>query len=287
MKNNYDPRPIGIFDSGVGGLTTARCIYKLLPAENIIYVGDTAHIPYGSKSPERVYSLSKYIVNFLLTKNVKMVVVACNTASSVALDKLQEDFPQLPIIGVILPAVKLALQTTRNKRIGVIGTEGTIKSNTYKKFLLSFDKGVSVFQRPCPLLVPIVEEGLINHKITYEILKYYLTSLVNKNIDTLILGCTHYPLLKKAIQKVVSRRITLIDSAKAVSLEVKEYLNSHHSENKKSSQGKHLYYVTDAPEKFKQLARLFLGKGEKIGKVEKICLDDYILTPIGKVKDKY
>jgi len=273
MGKDCDQRPIGIFDSGVGGLTTASSIYKLLPHESTIYVGDTAHIPYGNKSPERVYSLSKCIINFLLTKNVKMVVVACNTASAVALDKLREDFPQLPIIGVILPAVKLALQLTRNKRIGVIGTEGTIKSNTYKKHLLSFDKNIVVFQRPCPLLVPLVEEGLINHKITYEVLRYYLTPLIDKNIDTLILGCTHYPLLKKAIQKVVPRKITLIDSANAVSSEVKKYLESHHLENK-TTQGKHLYYVTDAPEKFIHLAELFLDKSEKIRKVKKICLGD-------------
>ena len=190
--------PIGVFDSGVGGLTVAREIMRHLPNENIVYFGDTARVPYGSKSKDNIIRYSRQIINFLKTKNVKAIVIACNTASALALDVVREDF-DVPIIGVVEPGARAALEATKSKKIGVIGTEATIRSAMYEKIFKGFDGDATVVGKACPLFVPLVEEGFAKHKVTEEIIDYYLASFMDTDIDSLILGCTHYPLLRSRI----------------------------------------------------------------------------------------
>ena len=261
--------PIGIFDSGIGGLTVARQIHKALPNEDLIYLGDTARVPYGTKSPSTVVRFSCEDTRFLVQQNVKAVVVACNTASAWALPTLEKKF-KVPIFGVILPGVRAALEKTRNQRIGVIGTGATIRSKAYSNGLLARCGAVKVFARPCPLLVPLVEEGWTNHRVTRDILIEYLTPLRRHRIDTLILGCTHYPLLKPAIRKIVGRDISLVDSAESCARFVKESLG-HLNLLAKSRRraGTIQPFVTDEADRFSELARRFLGfETETAWKVE-------------------
>ncbi len=263
-------KPIGIFDSGFGGLTVLSRVAKLLPNEDIIYFGDTAHVPYGSKSKEVVTIFSVAIAKFLSEKKVKLIVVACNTASAFALSHLQKKF-KVPVLGVIFPGAKDALKSSKRKRIAVIGTEGTIKSSSYTKAIISLNNQAVVYAKACPLFVPLVEEGWINHSVTKEVAKEYLTPLVNKGIDTLVLGCTHYPLIKKVIKNVISRNITLIDSAEATAKDVLNILKKLKLQEKGKSAGRHSFYVSDSPEKFKFYAKRFLGYN--INNVKKITLD--------------
>ncbi|MCR4662540.1 MAG: glutamate racemase [Endomicrobiaceae bacterium] len=267
LKNN--DRSIGIFDSGFGGLTVMSAISKILPKENLIYFGDTAHVPYGSKSKKIVTEFATKISKFLVQNNVKMIVIACNTASAFSLDYLRKII-KVPIIGVIKAGSVMAAQNTENKKIGVIGTEGTIKSNAYTKEIKKYDNSINCFSKACPLFVPLVEEGWNNGKITENIIKVYLQDLVNKKIDTIILGCTHYPLLKDTIKKVIGNKIKVIDSANAIALAVKELLIKN---NLLKNAGKPVYkfYVSDGPEKFKNIGSKFLGK--KILTVKKVEID--------------
>src|SRR5262245_7321568 len=205
--------PIGIFDSGLGGLTVVRQIHKVLPQEDLIYLGDTARVPYGTKSPSTVTRFACEDTQFLMQRNVKAVVVACNTCSAWALPMLEQKFP-VPTFGVIVPGVRAALERTRNQRIGVIGTTATIRSRAYSNGILAVG-GAKVFTQACPLLVPLVEEGWLNHSVTLAVLREYLRPMLANRIDTLVLGCTHYPLLKKAIQKVAGKKIALVDSAES------------------------------------------------------------------------
>ena len=204
---------IGIFDSGVGGLTVFKEIVKEYPNTDIYYLGDTARVPYGNKSKETIIRYSLECGEFLKSLNIDVLVIACNTASSYALPIL-EKYLDIPVIGVILPGVKTALKETKNKKIGVIGTVATIRSNSYKKLLLENDKNLEIFQKPCPLFVPLVEEGMIDNHIARLVVKEYLDELINKGIDTLILGCTHYPLLKETIKSLYPN-IRIVDSSKA------------------------------------------------------------------------
>ncbi len=252
-KNN----PIGIFDSGFGGLTVMAAVSKLLPDENIIYFGDTAHVPYGTKSKKTVTEFSEKISRFLLKNNVKMIVIACNTASAFSLNYLR-NFVNVPIIGVIKAGSVLAAKITENKKVGVIGTEGTIKSKAYEKEIKKYDKNIKSFSKSCPLFVPLVEEGWNDGKITREIIKIYLKDLLDKNIDTIILGCTHYPLLKESIKKVIGKNINIVDSASAVAAQVK-YILTKNNILKKSGKGKYKFFVSDSPEKFKAIGNKFLG----------------------------
>jgi glutamate racemase len=251
--------PIGIFDSGIGGLTVARQIHKALPNEDLVYLGDTARVPYGTKSPSTVVRFSCEDTQFLIQQNVKAVVVACNTASAWALPILEKKY-NLPIFGVILPGVRAALEKSRNQRIGVIGTGATIRSKAYSNGLLARCDSAKIFARACPLLVPLVEEGWTNRRITRDILKEYLTPLRRHRIDTLILGCTHYPLLKPAIRAVVGPKIALVDSAESCARYVKERLE-HLNLLAKSRRraGTIQPFVTDEADRFGELAERFLG----------------------------
>jgi glutamate racemase len=265
-KNN---RPIGIFDSGFGGLTVMSAISKLMPKENLIYFGDTAHVPYGSKSKKIVTEFAMKISKFLVQNNVKMIVIACNTASAFSLDVLKKII-KVPIIGVIEAGSACAVENTKNKKIGVIGTEGTIKSNAYIKEIKKYDNKIKCFSKACPLFVPLVEEGWNKGKITEDIVNIYLKDLVNKQIDTIILGCTHYPLLKPTIKKVIGNKINVIDSANAIATAVKELLIKNNL-IKKTNGSIYKFYVSDAPEKFKSIGTKFLGK--KILTVKKVEID--------------
>lgn len=262
---------VGIFDSGVGGLTVVRQVSKLLPNEKLIYFGDTARVPYGSKSPQVVREFALQDAQFLFDKNVKAMIIACNTVSAEALDSLQKEF-NIPIIGVIKPGAGSAANITKNGKIGVIGTYGTIASGAYKAELLAVDSSLEVESIACPLLVPLVEEGWESEDVTKEILSEYLSPLIDKNIDTLILGCTHYPILKPLIQEIVSDKVKLIDSAEASAAELERILNEKGlSAANEDSSIEHEYYVSDFPFKFKETAERFLGS--KLPEVGLISLD--------------
>ena len=248
---------IGVFDSGVGGLTVVRELFRKLPNEGIVYFGDTARLPYGTKSKQTIIRFSLENMIFLLKQKVKLVVVACNTSSSIALPVLEKNF-KIPIIGVINPAVKEAVFSTRNKRIGVIGTQATINSNTYQRQIKKIDPKVKVFTCACPLFVPLVEEGWLKEKITVDVAVKYLSPLKRTKIDTLILGCTHYPLLKPVINDIIGRGVRLIDSSEQTAIVTKQVLIKEGMlVNKKKS--KDIFYVSDEPEVFRELAKRFLG----------------------------
>jgi len=250
-----DNRPIGIFDSGIGGLTVVNALSKILPNESICYVGDTARVPYGNKSKESIIKFSKEITQWLLKQDCKIIIIACNTASSLALSYLKSNL-SIPIIGVIDPGVDWALLNTKNKKIGVIGTRATINSNIYNIKLKNKDKKVSVFSKACPLFVPLVEEGFISGEVPLLLSNYYLCELKNTGIDTLILGCTHYPLLNKMISRVLGSSIKLVDSSLATSDLVKKKLDGNNiiSNNKDSEIN---CFVTDDPENFKLVVNRF------------------------------
>ena len=204
--------PIGVFDSGVGGLTVVREIMRNLPDERIVYFGDTARVPYGSKSKNTVIRYSRQIVHFLETQQVKAIVIACNTASALALDTIEKEI-DLPIIGVVKPGAQMAVETTQNKRVGVIATESTIQSGLYQQLITEADPAITVYGKPCPLFVPLVEEGWTKDPITEEVARRYLAEILDKDIDTLIMGCTHYPLLRSLLRKVVGEKVTLVNPA--------------------------------------------------------------------------
>src|SRR4030042_1584984 len=253
-----DTRPIGIFDSGVGGLTVINKVLRLLPNENIIYFGDTARVPYGNKSKETIIRFSKEIVKYLLGVKVKLIVVACNTASSLSLETLKRSF-SVPVVGVIKPGVEEALKVSRNKRIGVIGTEATISSNTYKKAIENIDKSFFVIQKSCPLFVPLVETMHLYDDIAVRVAENYLSPIFNKGIDTLILGCTHYPLLKNVIQRIAGRDIELIDSSMAVARHVKRLMERRNLIGG-SIRPYTKFFASDNTENFSKLAKIFLRK---------------------------
>ncbi len=262
-------KPVGVFDSGFGGLTVVSAINKLLPNENIIYFGDTAHVPYGSKSKNTVIKFSKDIAAFLMKNDVKLIVIACNTASAFALSELKKTL-NVPVIGVIEPGAKEAVKTSKNKKIGVIGTEGTVNSDSYKKAIRKFSD-FSVYQQACPLFVPLVEEGWSKGKITDDIAKTYLKPLLDKKIDTLVLGCTHYPLLKETLKKISGNKVQLIDSANATAKEVKETLSKTNMLSDAKNKPSISFYVSDNPEKFQRIGSRFFSK--KILKAKKIDLE--------------
>jgi len=262
--------PIGVFDSGLGGLTVVKQLFRQLPQEQIYYFGDTARVPYGNKSVETVQKFAIQIARFLAERSVKMIVVACNTASSVALELLQDQF-DLPIIGVIEPGARSALAISPTKKIGVIGTTGTINSGKYVEVLTALDKSVQVFSQACPLFVPLVEEGWGESPVTEIVAREYLQNLVPK-IDTLILGCTHYPIIKNVIQRVVDSNIQIIDTAIETANQVRLILNQQGLLNDLERTPEHRFYVSDLPQKFEEIAMRFLG--EPIANVERINLAD-------------
>ncbi|MSU63001.1 MAG: glutamate racemase [Pedosphaera sp.] len=267
--SNRTELPIGIFDSGVGGLTVVRQIRRVLPREDIVYLGDTARVPYGTKSPATVIRFATEDTRFLVQQNVKAVVVACNTASAWALPTLECEF-QLPVFGVIIPGAQAALERTRNRRIGIIGTSATVRSQAYNKAILASDDSARVFSRACPLLVPLVEEGRTDDRITRLVLKEYLTPLLGSRIDALVLGCTHYPLLKSAIQRVVGPGVALVDSAESCAAYVREKMEALQLlARKRRRLGTVQPFVTDEVERFGDLARRFLGsRTEQVWRVD-------------------
>ncbi|MCM8781527.1 MAG: glutamate racemase [Candidatus Omnitrophica bacterium] len=261
-------RPIGVFDSGIGGLTVVKEIIKCLPHENIIYFGDTARVPYGTKSPRTVIKFSIENTLFLLRFKVKLIVVACNTSSSYSIPILKNNF-KVPIIEVINPGVEEAVKVTRCGRIGVIGTTATIQSGAYEKEIKKVNPHLKVFNQPCPLFVPLVEEGWLNDKATFDIAFRYLKPLKDKKIDTLILGCTHYPLLKKVIRNVMGLGVILVDSAKQVACCVKDILvREDFLSNSSKKNGIYKFYVSDESKKFTETAKKFLGREIKLIKRE-------------------
>ena len=253
-----DSRPIGVFDSGLGGLTVAKAIKEKLPNENIVYLGDTARVPYGNKSTLLVTGYATQITNFLLGENAKLIVVACNTVSALALPTLQSEF-QVPILGVIIPGSQAAIHATRNKNIGVIGTMATINSNAYTAALNEIESSIQITAQACPLFVPLVEEGWLNGPVPSEITASYLKSINVLNVDTLILGCTHYPLLKPIIKDHVNDNTVLIDSAETVAEEVATILLEKKMSANSSNKGLLKCFVTDSPIQFESIAKRFLG----------------------------
>ncbi|MEK6564254.1 MAG: glutamate racemase [Candidatus Omnitrophota bacterium] len=250
-------RAIGVFDSGVGGLTVVRELIRQLPGESIIYFGDTARVPYGIKSKETVIRFSIENILFLLKQEVKLICIACNTVSSIALPVIRGHF-RVPMVGVISPGAREAVYATKNKRIGVIGTKATIASGAYEREIKALDERIRITSSACPLFVPFVEEGWLNQKAVLEVAGVYLEPMKKAKVDTLILGCTHYPLLKSVLKKVMGPGVTLIDSAKQVATEVKQILSADGllEANLKPTRS---FYVSDGPAWFSGLARRFLG----------------------------
>ncbi|OGS46987.1 MAG: glutamate racemase [Elusimicrobia bacterium RIFOXYD2_FULL_34_15] len=271
MKNGIRNNPIGVFDSGVGGLTVVKELVRVLPHENIIYFGDTARVPYGTKSKEAVIKFSNEIVDFLMSKNVKLILVACNTASAVALDNITEK-AKIKVVGVIESGVNAAISVSKKKKVGVIGTEATIKSKAYENCIKKTDRNFKVVNRACPLFVPLVEEGWINNRASGIIANEYLKFVKKSGVDTVILGCTHYPLLKKTISKVLGRQIQLVDSASEVAKKIKYILANENLINISNKKGNKRFFVSDAPQKFKKLGEMFLN--EKIRSVIKVNIEE-------------
>ncbi|MFH1771868.1 MAG: glutamate racemase [Candidatus Omnitrophota bacterium] len=262
---NIKLKPIGIFDSGIGGLTVVREALEVFPNENIIYFGDTARVPYGSKSKSTIIKFSTENILFLLKKKVKLVIVACNTSSSLAAEHLRSIF-RIPIIGVVEAGVAMALKATKNKKIAVVGTVSTIKSKSYEKELLKKDSSVKLYSKSCPLFVPFVEEGILSGPLIDSVVEHYLKSFKGKAIDTIILGCTHYPLINKAISKYLKGK-AVIDSARAVALYSKQVLAGNNLLNPQKRKGSIEIYVTDEPVGFDSFAGKFLKKKLKKPKV--------------------
>lgn len=276
MKKLNPEQAIGIFDSGLGGISVVRALIDLLPHEHLIYFGDTARVPYGSKSTETVIRFSHQISSFLLEKKVKMIVVACNTASSVALEALQRDF-DIPIVGVIDPGSRAAVSNAANKRIGVIGTSSTIRSGAYRSAIRSMDAAIEVVDQPCPLLVPLVEEDWPQDDVTRQVLNRYLKTFIDNKPDSLILGCTHYPYLKNIIQEVVGSEVRLVDSGEETATDVQSLLSAKGLLNQETGDpGRHKFFVSDFPQKFEETASRFLGRPlENLFKVELEVLEAY------------
>ncbi len=257
MAENPSTAPIGVFDSGVGGLTVAREIMRQLPRENVVYFGDTARVPYGNKSRETIIRFSTQIIRFLQTKPVKAIVIACNTASAFALEAMQDKF-DIPIIGTIVPGSRAAASETRNNVIGVVGTDGTIQSETYTKAIRIFRPDAKVIGKSCPLFVPIVEEGFAKHKIADEVIDIYLSDMKKTEIDTLILGCTHYPLLRSKIMDYFGENVHIVNPAYETAMDLKEILLRRKIQNTESISGAYEFYVSDAAEKFTDFANSIL-----------------------------
>ncbi len=267
-------RAIGIFDSGLGGLTAARELMKVLPSENIIYFGDTGRVPYGNKSVETIKKYAQQDVNFLLKNNVKAIIAACGTVSSVAKD-LYTTVP-VPYTGVLRPTAKAALTATKNGKIGVIGTTATINSHSYRNHIAELSKEAQVFEVDCPLFVPLVENGFTdpNDIIVKSVVERYVTPLLQKGVDTLILGCTHYPILKNAIGKAMGDSVTLIDSGRATALYTAELLREKNLLKEGTAEGVCKFFVSDTPDNFENLAGIFLGKNIE-NQVTQIQIEDY------------
>lgn len=264
-----DNRAIGIFDSGIGGLTVTKEIIKLLPNESIIYLGDTARVPYGARSKDVITQFARELVKFLLKRNVKILVVACNTISAVSMDEIKKISP-VPVLGVVKPAAKLAVAQTKNNRIGVIGTQGTIASKAYEIAIKTLDSEIEVISVGCPLFVPLAEKGLHKHEVTKQVAENYLNEIKEAKVDTLILGCTHYPLLLDAISQAVGPIVLLVDSAQPTAQHLKKFLEEKNllSDNQNPT---FEFFVTSDPQKVYKVVSKFFGEGLE-GKIKQIRL---------------
>lgn len=271
-----DERPIGVFDSGLGGLTVVRELLRLMPHERIVYLGDTARCPYGNRSHETIQGFAIQDARFLVSMDIKMLIVACNTVSSVALDQVRKCVEEIPVIGVVNPGCKAAVSRTAEKKVGVIGTKATIRTHSYTKGIHFIDPSIKVYGKECPLFVPLVEEGLLTSDITHMVAQHYLYELVDIGIDCLILGCTHYPLLMEVIQGTVSSRIELIDSALWTAKEAENILAALDARcTTKDSGFEHShFFVTDYAVDFEKNAIRFLGS--EIKNIEYIKLEQLI-----------
>ena len=267
--------PVGVFDSGVGGLTVAREIMRQIPEERIVYFGDTARVPYGNKSKDTILRYSRQIIRFLRTREVKAIVIACNTASAYALDTVAAE-SDIPIIGVINAGARTAVQATRNGKIGVIGTEGTIGSGIYTRVMKQLKPDIQVTGKPCPLFVPLVEEGLLHDSVTDEIASRYLSVLNGKYIDTLVLGCTHYPLLRSTLRRLMGEDVVLVNPAYETAIELKQLLEERGLERDGAEplQGeKYQFFVSDLAEKFTSFATSILPN--EVKETRKIDIENY------------
>ena len=262
---------IGIFDSGVGGLTVLKEIVKALPQEDTIYLGDTARVPYGTKSPETVTRYSRQIAAFLVRRDIKLLVVACNTASAVSLETLEAELP-IPVVGVIEPGARRAVAVTRSGKVGVIGTEGTIKSSAYTRAIKRLAPEIEVLTQPCPIFVPLAEEGWTDNEVARLTSLRYLQTLKDAGVDTLVLGCTHYPLLKKVIAEIMGPDVCLVDSAEETARTVADILAERDLLRPATEKGNHHYYVTDVPAGFIKVGNRFLGG--QLGDVYQVDLED-------------
>ncbi|HJA11974.1 MAG TPA: glutamate racemase [Candidatus Mediterraneibacter merdipullorum] len=253
--NSRKTAPVGVFDSGVGGLTVAREISRQLPNENIVYFGDTARVPYGSKSQNTIIRFSEQIIRFLKTKDVKAIVIACNTASALALDAVRDEF-DVPVMGVVIPGARAAVEATCNRKIGVVGTDATVRSGMYTKIIRQMAPDITVVEKACPLFVPLVEEGFKDHAVTREIIEYYLESMRGSGIDAMILGCTHYPLLRSKIREYMGEGIQIVNPAYETALDLKRLLRDREMENDGATEehSRYSFYVSDAAEKFRRFA---------------------------------
>lgn len=266
--------PIGVFDSGVGGLTVVREIMRQMPEERLVYFGDTARVPYGTKSKDTIVRYTRQNIRFLMTQDVKAIVIACNTATAFALETVEKEL-DIPVIGVIHAGAKTAVDATRNGKIGIIGTEGTIRSGVYTKVMEEMKGGLEVIGKPCPLFVPLVEEGLLHDSVTDEIASRYLSELKGKFIDTLVLGCTHYPLLRSTVGRVMGPEVTLVNPAYETALELKQVLSESQllNEENESSQDKYRFYVSDLAEKFTNFASSILP--DQVKQTKKINIEEF------------
>ena len=258
MSASRDPKaPIGVFDSGLGGLTVAHAIMRELPAESLVYFGDTARVPYGPKSPDTVRRYSHEIAAYLLDQGVKAIVVACNTATAHALPMLQDEL-DVPVIGVVEPGARAAVRATKSGKVGVIATAGTIRSGAYVRAIKAEAPELQVIARACPLFVPLVEEGWLDHEATWSVAREYLEPFVRDQVDTLVLGCTHYPLLKRQIGEVVGRSVRLIDSAEETALDTRRML-AEHSLAAPQGEGSYRFIASDDQAQFLTLGQRFFG----------------------------
>lgn len=272
MDNNN--MPIGVFDSGLGGLSAVKELMNVLPKENIVYFGDTGRVPYGNRSRDTIKKYAQQDVNFLLSHNVKVIIAACGTVSSVA--KNLGELISVPFTGVVSPTAQAAAKATKNGRIGVIGTTATINSHSYKQELQNIDPQLQVFERDCPLFVPLVENGFTDPQdiIVRSVVEHYTKELIELKVDTVILGCTHYPLLTDAIAKVLGDKVTLIDSGRATALYTAKLLKEHGLQKADDSEGEYSFYVSDTPDNFETMAGMFLSKDIR-HKVTQIDIEEY------------
>ena len=267
--NYQTDRAIGVFDSGIGGLTVVRSLMERLPFENIIYFGDTARVPYGVKSVETINRYAAQITEFLIKKDVKLLIVACNTMAAVAYQTII-DLSSVPVLEVIDASARIAIQKTKSKSIGIIGTPATINSNAYARSIHLLDKDARVFSQICPLFVPLVEEGWFDHPATKLIAQEYLKPVIAEQVDTLVLGCTHYPLLKPLLQDIMGKSVKLIDSAEAMSEIAANLIDKQKIGNKNVAPPKYTFYVSDLPYRFQTIGERFLGR--TLGRVELVNL---------------